>query len=62
MAQVSDLFPCDDPHKKNSIRLVERIPSMQISKVIRGNEMPTREKKRERRDREGERRKPKKRS
>ena len=40
LAQVSDLFPCDDSHKKSSIRLVERIPSMQISKVVRGNEMP----------------------
>ena len=41
LAQVSDLFPCDDSHKKNSIRLVERIPSMQISKVVSGIEMPT---------------------
>ena len=38
---VSDLFPCDDSHKKNSIRLVERIPIMEISKVVRGKEMPT---------------------
>ena len=41
LAQVSDLFPCEDSHKKNSIRLVERIATMQISKVVRGNEMPT---------------------
>ena len=41
LTQVSDLFPCDDSHKKNSIRLVERIPSMQISKVVTGKEMPT---------------------
>ena len=41
LAQVSDLFPCDDSHKKNSIRLVESIPSMQISNVVRDKEMPT---------------------
>ena len=41
LARVSDLFPCDDSHKKNSIRLVERIPTVQISKVVRGKEMPT---------------------